>query len=80
MEKNIYIIIGETEEVAQSKIGGDFESFYIKEVVGYVDSSEEAEAYIKLNRLKAPRKESYSGTKYYKGGYYDMTYELATKL
>ena len=80
MEKNIYVIIGETEEVAQRVIGGHFESFYIKEVIGYVDSSEEAEAYIKLNRLKAPRRESFSGTKNYKGGYYSMDYEVASKL
>ncbi len=77
---NIYVIIGETEEITQSRIGGDFESSYTKEVVGYVDSLEDAEAYIKLNRLKVPRNERFSGTRNYKGGYYDMTYELASKL
>jgi hypothetical protein len=80
MTEIIYVIIGETEEVAQREVGGNFESFYTKEVVGYVDSVEKAEDFIKHSRLKTPQRGSFSGTKNYRGGYFSMDYEVATKL
>jgi len=46
----------------------------------YVDSVEEAEDFIKRNRLKTTKRKSYSGDKNYKGGYFSMDYEVATKL
>lgn len=80
MSETIYVIIGEIEEVAQREIGAHFERFYTKEVVGYVDSAEEAEDFIKRNRLKTTKRKSYSGDENYKGGYFSMDYEAATKL
>jgi hypothetical protein len=87
---DVYVIIGESEEVGQRIApGGNFRSSYIKKVIGYVDSLEEAEAYIKLNKLKAParkrwsdgkRYSDWSGTKNYIGGYFEITYEIASKL
>lgn len=70
-----YIIVGETENVYQDKIGGPFESHYNKELVcGFLDI-EKAKQFIIDQRLKTPIKKTFSGTEHYKGGYYAMDYE-----
>lgn len=71
----IYVVVGETEIVSQNKIGGPFETSYDKEVVCAFFSYEKAKSYIESMKLKKPIKKTYSGTEYYKSGYYDMEIE-----
>lgn len=72
---SIFVIVGEIEEVGQSRIGGPFETTYLKEVVGYATSLEDAKKYIESQKLKKVKKKTYSGASYYEGGYYDMEIE-----
>jgi hypothetical protein len=70
-----YIIVGTTENVYQDKIGEPFESHYDKEIVcGFLDY-EKAKQFIVDSRLDKPKKKTYSGFQYYKGGYYEMECE-----
>jgi len=68
----IYIVVGTTEEVGQSVIGGPFESSFQKECVIAFSTREKAENYIASQKLVKPKKESFSGTAYYRKGYYDL--------
>lgn len=71
----VYIVKGTTESVYQDRIGGDFTEHYSTELVCGFLSEAKAEEFIKDSRLTKPKKASYSGTEYYKGGYYEMEVE-----
>lgn len=73
--KPVYVIIGTREEVGQVEIGGGFVTHYTKEIVGIFRSEEKAQDFIKRNALKKPRKETFSGAKYYKTGHYSLEIE-----
>ena len=68
----IYVILGTRECVSQDKIGEAFVPHPTKEVVTVFTSYEKANQYILAQRLKTPKRKSYSDTSYYKGGFYDM--------
>lgn len=74
-KNKIYILIGETEEIGQSEIGGPFESSFCKEIIDIYAKKSDAEKFIKSNALKKPIKKSFCGTKYYKTGHYSITIE-----
>lgn len=71
----VYVIIGEREEVGQSRIGGNFESSFHKEIIAIYHNESEAKKFIDSNRLKKPKKQNFCGTKYYKTGHYSMEIE-----
>jgi len=71
----LYIVIGTTEEVYQEKIGEPFASSFDKTIVEIFTDEQLAKAFIEKNRLKKPQKQTYSGTKYFKNGYYDLEIE-----
>ena len=47
----MFNLIGETEEVSQKYIGGDFESHYDEQIIATFDTKEDAEQYIEDSRL-----------------------------
>lgn len=72
----VYIVIGTRQEVSQKYIGGSFEASYHKKMIMGFKSMELALKYIESKKLKTPIKNgSFSGTSYYKDGYYDMDVE-----
>jgi hypothetical protein len=72
----IYTVVGTTEEVGQTTIGGPFEASFHKECVIAFSTREKAENYIASQKLVKPKKESsFSGTAYYRKGYYDLEIE-----
>lgn len=71
----IYIVIGETEDVGQTKIGGPFESTFSKEIIRVYRSKNDAEVFIDSNRLASPVRKTYSGIKRYKTGHSGMEIE-----
>lgn len=71
----VYVLIGETEEIGQSVIGGPFESSFHKEIIGVYLYRSDAEKFIKSNTLKIPIKKTFSGRKYYKTGHYSIEIE-----
>jgi len=74
-KETIYCIIGIKQIVGQIKIGGPFVTDYSREVVRAFRSQEDADNYIAANMLSKPKKESYSGKQYYKGGFYELVIE-----
>jgi hypothetical protein len=74
----IYIVIGTTEDVYQERIDEDFTPHYNKEVVEAFTNEEDAQKLIERSRLAKPKRTSYSGTSYYKGGYYEMGIETTS--
>ncbi len=71
----IYIIIGITEILSQKSYDSPFLEEYEKEVVTVFKELQNAKDYIEIRRLKKPKRASYSGTKYFKDGYYEMNIE-----
>lgn len=68
----VYIIVGERQEVGQEEIGGPFVTSNYDEIVRVFDSEEKATVFIESNRLKKPKKKSFSGIEYYKTGHYSL--------
>ena len=81
MKEKLYIVMGEIENIAQKFIGGDFSASYFRIPVAAFDTYEKAVVYVESQKLKSPRKEgTYSGTEYYRGGYYTMEIEPVQKF
>ena len=76
MNKNeVYIVTGTTESVEQTRIGGNFEKSYSKECVAAFSTREAAIEFVKSHKLSKPVHFTFSGTKYFKGGFYEMAVE-----
>lgn len=58
----MFELIGVTESVSQTCIGGDFETTTEEEVVALFTEEKLAKEYIEKARLKTPKRESFSGT------------------
>jgi hypothetical protein len=71
----LYVVIGTTEQVYQEKIGEPFVSSFDKSIVEIFSDEQLAKDFIEINRLKKPQKQTYSGTKYFKNGYYELEIE-----
>ena len=74
-DTKVYVLIGETEEVGQSQIGGPFESSFHKEIIAIYANRLDAEDFIKSIKLRKPIKETFSGIKYYKTGHCSIEIE-----
>ena len=66
---NVYVIIGEREELYQELYDEDFRSHITTEIVAIYKSKSDAEFFISKNKLKTPKRESFSGTSNYKTGH-----------
>lgn len=77
IKNEVYIVTGTTESVGQNRIGGAFEASYSKECVAAFSTREAAEEFVKSHKLSkpVPVKFSFSGTEYFKGGFYEMEVE-----
>jgi hypothetical protein len=75
MKNEVYIVTGTTESVEQTRIGGNFEKSYSKECVAAFNTREAAEEFVKSHKLKKPVHFSFSGTRYFRGGFYEMEVE-----
>ena len=81
MNDHVYIVMGDTEHIGQEFIGSIFSTSYTREPVAAFDTHEKAAKYVESKELKRPRKGgTYSGTAYYRGGYYDMKIESVQKF
>jgi hypothetical protein len=80
MNDHLYIVMGEIEHIAQKFIGGNFSESYSKELVAAFDTYEKAAKYVESQKLKRPRHGTYSGTAYYRRGYYSMEIESVQKF
>ena len=62
----IFIVIGECENVYQDEIGGPFVPHPTKEIVKVFANQIDAEKFVKDNKLKTAKRQSYGDTYYYK--------------
>lgn len=74
-DTKVYVLIGEREEMSQTRIGGPFESSFSKEIVDIYSNKSDAEKFINSNILEKPIKVRFGGTKYYKTGHYSLKIE-----
>jgi len=74
-DNKVYVVIGETEEVFQITLDGPFQSIFSKEIVNVYSDKLKAENFINANKLKKPIKKTFSGTRFYKNGYYSLEIE-----
>jgi len=72
---NIYIVIGEKENVYQDEIGGPFTPHPNKEIVSVFSNENDAKNFIKQNKLAKTKKDRYGDTSYYQNGYYSLEIE-----
>jgi hypothetical protein len=76
MKEEIYIVVGETEDVGQDQIGGPFVSHFTRELVYAFNNHKEALEYVESQKLAKPKKGgTYEGDAFYKKGYYNLWVE-----
>ncbi len=71
----VYIVIGETKNVYQDKIGEEFVPHPDKEIVSVFYNNNDAKEFVANSKLAKPKKERYGDTSYYRGGYYNLEIE-----
>lgn len=72
---NVYIVIGERENVYQDEIGGLFLPHPDKEIVKVFSDGESARKFVADSKLTKGKRQPYGDTSYYRNGYYDMEIE-----
>lgn len=72
---NVYVVIGERENVYQDEIGGLFLPHPDKEIVKVFSDGESARKFVADSKLTKGKRQPYGDTSYYRNGYYDMEIE-----
>jgi hypothetical protein len=72
---NVYVVIGERENVYQDEIGGLFLPHPDKEIVKVFSDGESARKFVADSKLAKGKRQPYGDTSYYINGYYDMEIE-----